>query len=494
MLLLVFLTGQTRAVEDDYAGQDRQYYGKLEIDVWVDKGEDASYEPGEDVRVYFKTNLDAYVIIYNVDTRGYVHLLYPYDYRDSRFVEAHRPYRIPSLTDDYYLKVNGPQGTEMIVALVTRQPFPVPNLGWNLEYDYLTEEDYYYMRKLEGEDVWDFVERLNHRIVPDHINYELDITSFRVEPRYPKRYYTEPSFYFSYYDYPYWYRPQLYFGAVYFDYPYHAEIYIDGIFFGYAPLHLPYFLYGRHYVTVYHHGYLVYRDYCYVRAHDYLRIRIPQDRIYKHYSHRYAKDYRLIKNKPEIFWTKVRELNTKYKYTPAIKDDFTLKNRTVQKTKPVERFAGRDSHREVISKEKQFRSRLHPTGGEELARLEQVKLRPDKSARRETPERKLRQEKRISKEPEYQTRYERSSSQDSKERAYRKEIQKQETRRTETRKESTYRKPNNPSQKVERIQKVERSGNSGKSTFRKEVSKQGAGHKTVGRSGNSAKAGKKSKK
>src|SRR5574341_2000615 len=207
--LLLLTAAAWAQSEEDYNYISQQPYGnKLNVKVWVDKGDNATYQPGEDIRVYFRTNRDAYVVVYNIDTRGNVHLLYPYEYRDRRFVEGNRPYRIPGLRDDYYLKVNGPQGTERIVAIATREPFYVPELGWNLEPDQLTEEDYYYMHKPEGEDDWDFIERLNHRIVPDYVDYELDVATFQVEPRYPKRYYTEPSFYFSYSSYPYWYRSE----------------------------------------------------------------------------------------------------------------------------------------------------------------------------------------------------------------------------------------------------------------------------------------------
>jgi len=369
---LVLLTAAAWAQpEEDYNYISQQPNGnKLDLKVWVDKGDKATYEPGEDIRVYFRTNRDAYVVVYNIDTRGNVHLLYPYEYRDSRFVEGNRPYRIPGLRDDYSLKVNGPQGTERIVAIATREPFYIPDLGWNNNPDQLTEEDYYYLNKPEGEDDWDFIERLNHRIVPDYVDYELDVATFQVEPRYPKSYYTNPSSYFSYSSYPYWYSPDVYFGAVYFDYPFRAAIYIDGIFFGYTPFSLPYFLYGRHYVSIYNQGYLVYRDYCYVRPHYQNRFYVPRDRIYKNYTSRYTKDYRVIKEKPDIFWTKVRELNTKYKATPVIKDDFTIGKVYKDKYQAQEKSKGQVVTEPKISKEKQFKERLKATTGDQLIKVE----------------------------------------------------------------------------------------------------------------------------
>jgi hypothetical protein len=223
------------------------------------------------------------------------------------------------------------------------------------------------------------------------MDYELDVVTFNVEPRYTQRYYVEPSFYFRYHSYPYWYSPDVYFGAVYFDYPFHAAIYIDGIFFGYAPLYLPYFLYGRHYVTIYHQGYLVYRDYCYVRPHYRNTFYVPRDRIYKYYTQRYTKDYRVIKEKPDIFWTKVREQNTKYKYSPVIKDNFNIGK--VDQNRSQEKFKDQVSTQQKVSKEKQFKERLKPTTGDNLVRVDDKKQKNTWSNQLETPEKKVRQSK-----------------------------------------------------------------------------------------------------
>ena len=305
----MFLTAPVWAAEDEYNSVVPYGAQKLAVDVWVDKGKDASYYPGEDIRVFFRANQDAYVMMYNVDTQGRVSLLFPYDYRDHRLVQGDRPIPVPGTGDDYYLKVNGPAGTEMVVAIVSREPFPIPDLGWNSELENLRTDDYYYMHRAEGEDNWDFVERLNRRLVPAHVDYELDVETFTVQQRYQRDYYVDPGFYFSYYRYPHYY-PDWYFGSVYFDYPYRSAVYIDGIFFGWTPLFMPRFLYGHYYVTIYNQGCLVYRDYVdHHRGRRNYTIHVPPDRIYKNYYRKAHHDYTVIKEKPDVYWTKVREKN-----------------------------------------------------------------------------------------------------------------------------------------------------------------------------------------
>lgn len=274
------------ADQDEYTGAlVRVPKGDIKIDVWTDRGNGAIYHPGEDMKVYFRTNRDAFVVIYNVDTRGYVHLLYPYDYRDSRFVEGRRTYSIPSSQDDYDLLVDGPAGTEQIVAIASWDPFDLPNLGWYSEDD---DKDYYLKRDDdEGEEK--FIENLNRRIIPpDYDNFSIDATYFTVKYRQPRSYYT----YSGYYGYPY-YGSYSSFGACYFDYPFGGAVYINGIFFGYCPLFLPYFIGGRHYVSIIYHHQVIYRDYFNVYHGQKVFINVSPYKRVKFYNDRFKpKDYR----------------------------------------------------------------------------------------------------------------------------------------------------------------------------------------------------------
>jgi len=269
--------------DDDYNGAlIRVPKGNLDIDVWVDRGNGATYHPGEDMKIYFQTNRDAFVVIYNIDTRGYVHLLYPYDYRDDRFVQGRRTYSIPSSRDDYDLIVDGPSGTERIVAIASWDPFDLPNLGWYSDDD---DEDYY-LRRDDDEDDEEFIENLNRRIIPpDYDNFSIDATYFTVIYRHPRSYYTYP----AYYGYPYYGS----YGSFYFDYPYGAAVYIGGIFYGYCPLFLPHFLIGRHYVSIIYHHRVIYRDYFNVYCGQNVFINVSPYKRVKFYNDRFKpKDYR----------------------------------------------------------------------------------------------------------------------------------------------------------------------------------------------------------
>jgi hypothetical protein len=106
---------------------------KLDVDVWINKDEGGIYRPGESMRVYFRANADCYVLVFNVDTEGYIHLVYPYGPEDAPSVEGGRAYRIPSRSDPYDLVADGPPGVEYVVAVAS--PYPFQNLPWYLSAD-----------------------------------------------------------------------------------------------------------------------------------------------------------------------------------------------------------------------------------------------------------------------------------------------------------------------------------------------------------------------
>src|SRR5258706_1477498 len=109
------------------------HQGRLDVDVWINKDEGGVYRPGESMRVFLRSSVDGYVLVFNVDTEGYIHLIYPYGPNDPPFVDGGRAYRIPSRSDPYDLVADGPQGIEYVVAVAS--PVPFQDLPWYLSAD-----------------------------------------------------------------------------------------------------------------------------------------------------------------------------------------------------------------------------------------------------------------------------------------------------------------------------------------------------------------------
>ena len=120
-------TGEESRVEN--AARSR----RLDVDVWINKDEGGIYRPGESMRVYFRGNSDSYMLVFNIDTDGYIHLVYPYGPGDTPSVEGGRTYMIPSRSDPYDLVADGPPGIEYVVAVGS--PYPFQDLPWYLSAD-----------------------------------------------------------------------------------------------------------------------------------------------------------------------------------------------------------------------------------------------------------------------------------------------------------------------------------------------------------------------
>lgn len=289
--------------EEEYEGMAQQRIihtpnQGLDIDVWIDKGEGSTYHPGDDIRIYFRAPRDCYVVVYSLDTRGYVNVLYPYSSEDDRYVEGGRVYGIPGRYDDYSLTVDGPSGVEYIQAVASYEPLSLPH--WSDYYREGTEPaDIRTLRMDEDEDPYVFMEWVNHQISPSP-DYVTDVTNLYVRYPHPQWYYW-PHQYWHYSDpFPY------YLGSVYFWAPFGVEVYIDGIFYGIAPITIPYIIVGRHYVTYYYNGCRVWNNYVYVEKSKTVRVDakinqrikyVSEDPVKKEYRSWKEKEYRYIKDK-----------------------------------------------------------------------------------------------------------------------------------------------------------------------------------------------------
>ncbi|MEM9557951.1 MAG: DUF4384 domain-containing protein [Acidobacteriota bacterium] len=93
----------------------------LDVEIWTDKGRGAKYCVGEEIEIFFRTNADAYVAVFDLDTRGEIHRLFPNRYDREQFVRGSRTYRLPA--NGYRFEVEGPAGRETlkIVAAESRR-------------------------------------------------------------------------------------------------------------------------------------------------------------------------------------------------------------------------------------------------------------------------------------------------------------------------------------------------------------------------------------
>src|SRR5438046_3040008 len=66
---------------------------RTRIEVWTNRGDDA-YASGQGARVFFRSEVDAYVTVLRVDTDGRVRVLFPLESWEDNFARSGREYEI----------------------------------------------------------------------------------------------------------------------------------------------------------------------------------------------------------------------------------------------------------------------------------------------------------------------------------------------------------------------------------------------------------------
>jgi hypothetical protein len=105
------------------------------------------YQEGEEVGFTIRTDRDAYVVVFNIDTEGFVHLLYPQDRKNLRKFSANRIHYIPE-DREQTLVVGGTTGIEFVFAVAVENR------------DYINEEEIGFLAAND--------------ITPDSNNFQID--------------------------------------------------------------------------------------------------------------------------------------------------------------------------------------------------------------------------------------------------------------------------------------------------------------------------------
>jgi hypothetical protein len=133
-LAVVFLAASLHSVEikKGTAPVSNSYGDDLAISVRVVGGNGSVLKPGERVKLTFQTNRDAYVVLYNIDSEGYVTLLYPDDGKPKR-IEGQKVYFLPEVGSGLFWTAEGETGIEYIHAVAVS------------DRDALREEELYFL-------------------------------------------------------------------------------------------------------------------------------------------------------------------------------------------------------------------------------------------------------------------------------------------------------------------------------------------------------------
>jgi hypothetical protein len=96
--------------------------GSPRVQIWSDRGAGGVYRVGDCAQLAFRPEVDCYVIVYGIDTDGYLRVLFPGECDDNGYVLGGRTYSI--WRDGFYkFYVNGPTGVEYVHVLASYEPF-----------------------------------------------------------------------------------------------------------------------------------------------------------------------------------------------------------------------------------------------------------------------------------------------------------------------------------------------------------------------------------
>jgi hypothetical protein len=92
-------------------------YSVSAIAIDLDTPAGTVYQAGDEVAFSLQTNRDGYVVVFDIDTEGFVHLLYPRDGKILRKISSRQTYAVPEQQDET-LFVTGSTGMEFVFAML----------------------------------------------------------------------------------------------------------------------------------------------------------------------------------------------------------------------------------------------------------------------------------------------------------------------------------------------------------------------------------------
>jgi len=227
----------------------------LAVELWTDHANNGVYEPGDAISIRARLSEDAFLLVYEIDAEGGVHVIYPPEGRTGP-VTGGQVVDLPG-DDQNELVVDSQTGEGFVVAIASRAP--LDNLPWYLRPFNPQGEGVGYVGKPEEEegitedgkivgDPFVAMERIRRRVVPDANdpdNFATTYVTYYVheQVRYPRYlcydchrpghyawwdgfdpYYTTCSAFDFHVNWSWYWGPRYWFGSV----PYFVFVYRDG--------------------------------------------------------------------------------------------------------------------------------------------------------------------------------------------------------------------------------------------------------------------------
>lgn len=90
----------------------------VQVRTWVDRPQ---YRVGQQIRISVSVTRDAYVYLFNINADGRMSVVFPNAYGADNFMYAGDTRTFPSAGDGYTFTVDGPSGTDRILAVASTE-------------------------------------------------------------------------------------------------------------------------------------------------------------------------------------------------------------------------------------------------------------------------------------------------------------------------------------------------------------------------------------
>jgi hypothetical protein len=153
--------------------------GSLEqprIDIWLNH--DDLYHRGDQARVYFKSDRDAYVTVLRIDTDGRLRVLFPIDPWEDNWARGGKTFEVLGRDRDEAFRIDDYPGVGYVFAIASPDPFHYDDLVRGDHWDYRAISD----GRVRG-DPYVTVSDLAERIAQDD-GYDYDVAQYEVEQHY----------------------------------------------------------------------------------------------------------------------------------------------------------------------------------------------------------------------------------------------------------------------------------------------------------------------
>ncbi len=176
--LVTLFSSRLGAAEGGPPGPSPLLQEAPEARIWLDRGSDPIVMPGDRVRVYYRSNIDAYVAILQIDADGTVRLLYPASPTENHYARSERDYRLLFPRSAYW-NVNDRPGVGYFFVVTSPSPFDFSDFryshnggGWDLSV----------VGSTVNTDPYVAIDAYVARLIPDweYADYGLDFVSYQV--------------------------------------------------------------------------------------------------------------------------------------------------------------------------------------------------------------------------------------------------------------------------------------------------------------------------